>query len=232
MAVWTVSAEQGTGGDRISAGLAAAADVELIDRDALALLAHDINPGVIGGDTIDQLERSVGRGGVNLLALGVPFSPFAGELVRQLHLQHALPELGRVVTAQAARRPCVIAAAGAFAAMDTHHSAIHVRVRAPLEWRVAQYAREHLVDHRCAAKTVRADDHRKHAWLKAIYHIDIDDPRHFALVLDASRLCPERIVETLLATGSGAPGGSSAGQLRGVRSRGRPRVPSLRVPRP
>jgi hypothetical protein len=201
MAVWTVSAEQGTGGDRIAASLAAAADVELIGRDTLALLAHDINPDVMGADTIDELERSVGRGGVSLLALGVPFSPFAGVMVRQLHLQHALPELGRAVTAQAARRPCVIAAAGAFAAMETHHAAIHVRLRAPLDWRVAQYSRGHLVDRRCAEKAVRGDDHRKHAWLKAIYHVDIDHPRHFALVLDVSRFSPDRIVETLLVAG-------------------------------
>jgi hypothetical protein len=201
MAVWTVSAEQGTGGDRVSANLAAAADVALIDREALALLAHDINPDVNGAETIDELERCVGRGGVSLLALGVSFSPFAGEMVRQLQLHHSLPGLGRAVTARAARQSCVIAAAGAFAAMDTHHSAIHVRLRAPLDWRIAQYAREHLVDRRCAEKAVQADDHRKHAWLKAIYRIDINDPRHFSLVLDASRFCPERIVETLLAAG-------------------------------
>ena len=201
MAVWTVSAEQGTGGDRVSASLAAAADVTLIDRDALALLARDLNPDVTGAETIDELERRVGRGGVGLLALGVPFSPIAGEVVRQLQLQHALPELGRAVTAQAARQPCVITAAGAFAAMQDHCSAVHVRLRAPLEWRISQYAREHLVNHRCAEKAVREDDHRKHAWLRSIYHVDIDDPAHFALVLDVSRLSCDRIVDTLLAAG-------------------------------
>jgi cytidylate kinase len=201
MAVWTVSAEQGTGGDRVSANLAAAADVALIDRDALALLARDLNPDVTGGESIDELERSVGRGGISLLALGVPFSPIAAEMVRQMQLQHALPELGRAVTAQAARQPCVISAAGAFAAMPRHPAAVHVRLRAPLEWRVAQYAREHCVNHRCAEKAVRTDDHKKHAWLKSIYHIDIADPGHFALVLDVSRFSCDRIVETLLAAG-------------------------------
>ena len=201
MAVWTVSAEQGTGGDRVSANLAAAADVALIDRDALALLARDLNPDVTGAETIDELERRVGRGGIGLLALGVPFSPIAGEVVRQLQLQHALPELGRAVTAQAARQPCVIAAGGAFAAMRDHCAAVHVRLRAPLEWRIAQYSREHLVNRRCAEKAVREDDHRKRAWLRSIYHVDIDDPAHFAVVLDVSRLSCDRIVDTLLAAG-------------------------------
>jgi hypothetical protein len=201
MAVWTVSAELGTGGDRIAADLAAAADVPLIDRDALALLARGLNPEITGADTIDDLERCVGRGGITLLALGVPFSPLAGDMIRQLQLHHALPALGRAVTAQAARRPCVIAAAGAFAAMDAQDAAVNVRLRAPLEWRIAQYGREHLVSRRCAEKAVRGDDHRKHAWLRSIYHVDIDDPRSFSVVLDASRFSAERLVGTLLALG-------------------------------
>jgi hypothetical protein len=201
MAVWTVSAEQGTGGDRLSASLAAAADVELFDRDGLALLAQEINPEVTGRATIDELERCVGTGGVTLLALGIPFSPLAGDMVRQLQLHHSLPELGRAVTKRAARRPSVIFASAAFAALAAHPAAVHVRLRAPLEWRIAQYGRERLVSHRCAEKAVRDDDHRKHAWLRSIYHVDIDDPRHYSVVLDASRFSLERQVETLLSAG-------------------------------
>ncbi|MDX6580366.1 MAG: hypothetical protein QOJ47_1915, partial [Gaiellales bacterium] len=40
MAVWTISAQEGTGGARIAAALAVAADVSLVDRETLALLAH------------------------------------------------------------------------------------------------------------------------------------------------------------------------------------------------
>jgi hypothetical protein len=209
MAVWTVSAEQGTGGDRICAALADAADVELVDRDALADLARDLNPEITGGAKIDELEQCVGRGGVTLLALGIPFSPMAGDMVRQIQLQHALPELGRAVVRMAACEPCVIFASGAFAALHDHHTAVHVRLRASFEWRTAQFAREHCVNHRCAEKAVREDDHRKHAWIKSIYHVDIDDPRHFSLVLDVSRFSTERLIETLIAAG-GIPLGGPA----------------------
>ncbi|MDX6573752.1 MAG: hypothetical protein QOC86_2908 [Gaiellales bacterium] len=201
MAVWTVSAELGTGGDCVAAELAAAAGIPLIDRDALALVARALNPDVTGAGTIDDLERCVGKGGLTLLALGVPFSPLGGDMVRQLQLHHALPELGRAVTAQVAREPCVIAAAGAFAAMDSHPGAVHVRLRAPLACRIARYAREHLVSQRCAEKAVRSDDQRKHAWLRSIYHVDIEDPRHYSAVLDTSRFTTDRLVETLLALG-------------------------------
>jgi hypothetical protein len=201
MAVWTVSAEQGTGGDRVAASLAAAADVALIDREALAVLAGEINPDVTGAAKLDELERRVGGGGVSLLALCAPFSPLAGEAVRELQLHHALPELGRTVLARAARCSCVIVASGAFAALDTHCSAVHVRLRAPFDWRVAQYARENLVNHQCAEKAVRDDDHRKRAWIKSMYHVDINEPKHFSVVVDVSRFSLDRLVETLLAAG-------------------------------
>jgi cytidylate kinase len=201
MVVWTISAEAGTGGDQVASTLADAAGVPLLDRGALELLARELDPGVMGGTRIDDLEECVGSGVVTLLSLGVPFSPVASDAVRQLQLQHALPALGRSVAATAAKRCCVLAEPGAFAALGDHPAAIHVRLRAPLEWRVASYGRSHLVDRKAADKAVRHDDHVKHAWLRSIYRVDIDDPRYFALVLDASRLSPERLVGIMLAAG-------------------------------
>jgi hypothetical protein len=43
MAVWTIAAEQGTGGDRIAASLAAASEAALLDRSTLALGARELN---------------------------------------------------------------------------------------------------------------------------------------------------------------------------------------------
>jgi cytidylate kinase len=128
--------------------------------------------------------------------------------VRELQLHHALPEIGRAVLATAARCSCVVVAAGAFAALDTHCSAVHVRLRAPFDWRVTQYARENLVNHHCAEKAVRDDDHRKRAWIKSMYHVDINEAKNFSVAIDVSRFSHDRVVEMLLAAGGvsvGAP---------------------------
>ena len=53
MPVWTISAQAGTGADQVAAELAAAAGVPLLDRNALASLAHDIDP--------DHLEAEESR---------------------------------------------------------------------------------------------------------------------------------------------------------------------------
>ncbi|TML88331.1 MAG: cytidylate kinase-like family protein [Actinobacteria bacterium] len=119
----------------------------------------------------------------------------------ELHLRQTLPDLGRAILAQAAYSPCVIYAPGAFAALSEHPSAVHVCLRAPLEWRIAAYQRERLVERRHAEKEIKHDDHRTHAWVRSLYRVDIDDSGLFSIVLDASRFSPERLVDTLLAAG-------------------------------
>jgi cytidylate kinase len=107
----------------------------------------------------------------------------------------------------------VIYLPAAFAALQDHPSAIHVRLCAPLECRVAAYKLEQLVDRRCAEKALKRDDHRTQAWVRSLYRVDIDDARRFSLVLDASRFSCERLVEILLAAA-----GTQAAPVTAVRS--------------
>jgi hypothetical protein len=213
MAVWTIAAQQGTGGERVATELAFAAGVSLLDRDALALSAHELEPSFPEND---DLERRVG-GRLDALALSTAMSTGSAEACREIKLRHALPDLGRAVLAKAAHAPCVIYAPAAFAALSQHPSAVHVRLSAPLEWRIEAYRREQLVDRRCAEKALKHDDHRKQSWVRWLYRLDIDDARLFSLVLDVSRFSPERIVETLLA----------AGGVQATRDRGAGETPSL-----
>lgn len=195
--VWTISAQAGTGGEDVAARLAVAAGVPLLDRKTLALFAHQLNPLV---EDAEELERRVG-GPLNLAALSIAMTTGSLDAFQELQLRDTLPDLGRSVVGDAARRPCVILAGAAFAALPEHPSAIHVRLQAPFDWRVTNYQREHLVDRRCAEKAVKHDDHFGHKWVKTLYHVDIDESRLFSVVLDASRFSTDRLVDTLLAAG-------------------------------
>ena len=196
MPVWTISAQEGTGGTRVAEELAAAAGVPLLDREALAVLAHDVDPAL---PEFDELEARFGR--VTMLSLSAALSVGSVEAFREVDLRHRLPDLGRAILGDAARSSCVIYVPAAFAALLDHPSALHVRLCAPLESRIASYQREHIVDRRCAEKALKRDDHRIQAWVKSLYRVDIDDARRFSLVLDTSRFTPERLVEILLAAG-------------------------------
>jgi hypothetical protein len=199
MSVWTISAQEGTNGAQIAAGLAAAAGVSLLDRQALAVLAHEADPSL---PELDEVEARFGR--FTMLSLSTAISVGSAEACREVELRNKLPGLGRAVCCEATRSPCVIYLPAAFAALQDHPSATHVRVRAPFEYRVAIYQRDHLVDRRCAEKALKQSDHRRRAWVKSLYRVDIDDPNRFSLVVDASCFSHDRLVDVLLAT-RGAP---------------------------
>jgi cytidylate kinase len=204
MAIWTIAAQEGTGGECVAAELAAAAGVQLLDRETLATFAHELEADCTVDD-FREIEHRVG-GRFTRLALGMAMmtGPAAAAAREELDFREHLPELGRAVMAAAARAPCVILAPAAFAAFPEHQGAIHVRLRAPFARRVAAYRGEHLVDRARAEKAIKQDDQLKSAWVRSLYHVEIDDPRHFTIVLDASRYSPERLVEILLAAGGRA----------------------------
>jgi hypothetical protein len=213
MTVWTISAQEGTSADQTAAQLAAAAQVPLLDRNALALLAHDIDPDHLAADEFAEIEQRVG-GRLNMLAFSIAVisGPVSGAAVQELQLRQKLPKLACAVLTEAARRPCVILAPAAFAALREHPTVIHVRLRAPVAFRIAAYQREHLVDHDCARKAITHDDRIKRDWVRQIHHADLDDDGLFTLTLDTSRLTRERLVDTLLAAG-GIPTSAPTGAL-------------------
>jgi hypothetical protein len=205
VAIWTIAAQEGTGGPRLAADLAAAAGVPLLDRETLAVFAHEREADCTVEDFREIEHRVGGRLSKLALSLAIMSGPAAAAAREELDFRDKLPELGRAIMVEAARGPCVILAPAAFAAFPEHPGAIHVRLRAPLGCRISAYEREHLVDRARADRAIKQDDHLRSAWVRSLYHVEIDDPRYFTIVLDASRYAPERLVEILLAAGGRAP---------------------------
>jgi hypothetical protein len=199
VALWTISAETGTGGELIAAELAERAGVPLLDRQALAPLAREIEKDFELCDLEAIEDHLVGK--LAPLALGVAVSGGSAEAVRELRLRQVLPELAAAILKRAARWPAVILAPTAFGGLKDHASAVHVRLRGPYEWRVSQVARDRVVDRKKAEKIVRHEDHVQKALAKAVFHADLNEPCAFTLVVDVSRLSTERIVDLLLAAG-------------------------------
>src|SRR4051794_31152784 len=191
MALWTISAQAGTDGRAIATELAARSGVPLLDRGLLASHAHDLEPEI---EDVDELEERLG-GRLHAFALSVALAGGAAEATQELRLRHALPDLGRAVLKEAAREPAVILAPAAFAALRDHPSAVHARLRSPFERRTAVYQRQELVDRRCAEKAIRRDDDHQRAWVRSLYHVDVEDPALFSVVVDVSRFPLDRVVD-------------------------------------
>jgi hypothetical protein len=195
MAVWTISAQAGTPGVEVAAGLAARAGVPLFDRKALEPIVHEFNPKL--GD-LDDIEGRFG-GRLNALALAVAMTYGAPGAFRELELRRTLPELGRKVMGEVARRPAVILATAAAQGLRDRPGAVHARLWAPEGWRVAAYGRTEVVNRASAALELAHADQVERAWVRALFDVRVDDPALYTVVLDASRLAPDRIVDVLLA---------------------------------
>jgi Cytidylate kinase-like family len=195
MAVWTISAQPGTPGLEVAAGLSARAEVPLFDRKALEPIVHEFSPEL--GDLDDVEGRFGGR--LNALALAAAMTDGAPAAFGELELRRTLPDLGRKVMGEVARHPAVILTAAAPIALAGHPGAVHARLWAPKEWRVAAYSRTEIVDREKAAHEVARADHVERAWLHALFDARVDDPILYTVVLNASRLSVDRLVGVLLA---------------------------------
>ena len=197
MAVWTISAQPGTPGVEVARQLAARADVPLFDRRALEPLVHELSPEL---GNLDDVEGRFG-GRLNAMTLALAMTYGAPGAFRELELRRTLPELGRKLLGEIARQPAVILAAAAAQPLHDHPGGVHARLWAPAEWRVDAYARSEMVDRARAAHELSEADHVERNWVRALFDVRVDDPTLYTVVLDASRLDPDRIVRVLLAGG-------------------------------
>jgi len=202
MALLTIAADLGTGGDEIAGRVAESTGLSLVDREGLVSLAQEMEPAFREVADADELEERVG-GRLNALALGLAMTAGSSEAFRELRFRQALPEIARRVLARAMAQPAVIVASAAFAALADHPAAVHVRLRAPRDWRVESHHRRCLIDRAAAERAVKHDDHIKHAWVRELYGADLDDPARFAIVLDVSRFSEDLVVAILAASVSG-----------------------------
>jgi cytidylate kinase len=56
-----------------------------------------------------------------------------------------------------------------------------------------------MVDRDRSAHDLAHADHVEHTWVRALFDVRVDDPTLYTVVLDASRLAADRIVDVLLA---------------------------------
>ena len=64
---------------------------------------------------------------------------------------------------------------------------------------MAAYSRTEMVDRAKAARELAHADHVEKVWVRALFDVRVDDATLYTVVLDASRLTRDRIVDMLLA---------------------------------
>lgn len=103
--------------------------------------------------------------------------------------------LNRVIRALAHHGDLVIMGRGSFAVLHGLADVFNVRVQAPMPYRVLQVmASEQLTDREPAEFLVQVRDRARAEFVEMAYHLSWDTARAFDLVIDTSKVPPEKAV--------------------------------------
>ena len=191
MALWTISWQAGSGGEKVARLLADRAGVPLVD-----LLSPGAAPSQSEkGARVTHLAPWVSD--LALAAAPVFFFPVAEEVIARPSPRERVESM----ILEAGRTSCVVADCSAFAILADHRGACHVRIRAPLEWRIGMHARENCLSWEASRRTLLNLDRQRNDDVRRAYGRTLESAENFTVICDLSRLRLDDLVEVLLIAG-------------------------------
>lgn len=181
----TVSKQAGTEAERIASAVADALGWHVFDREILIAIASNAN---LRERIVTRLdEHAVSSWTDYLTHLFAPQALPRGAFVR---------ELVEVLLAIARQGNAVLVGRGANWMLDSRFG-LRVRVVEPLERRAARFAEEHKLSSTEARDRVERIDRETGAFIRQVFHREIDDPMGYDLVLNTADLPVAAAVEVL-----------------------------------
>jgi cytidylate kinase len=193
MTVWTISWQAGSGGERVAHLLAERAGVPLVHPETVAAVRGAFESNARMGRLTSWLS--------DIAASGAPVFVAPTDLLAARTELPSARELIESVILEAARSPAVVVDCSAFAILAGHPGACHVRIRAPLEWRVRLYASENCLSRQESKQAVDRLERQRNAFVQRQYGAVLDSVDNFTIVCNASRFPPNDLVGVLLAAG-------------------------------
>jgi len=197
--VVTVSATYGTGGSAIAPRLAEALDVPFLDRFLSADLTQQAAAEVRSQEGLVDGEQSVTPAGrflsyfARAAAVGTIVAPDA----RIEDDQTIRDQVSKGLAAVSGGEPALVLGRAAAVVLASRPRALHVRLDAPLERRLAFAAQFESLDRESAKRRQAEADRVRTLFVKRLYRVDPADPTLYHLLLDSTVLGIERSVEVL-----------------------------------
>lgn len=178
MAIITISREMGSGGIPIAHRAAEKLGYTLIDGEAIARVAgkYGLTPEAI--EITDEKPPA-----------------FVEKLDEKMAVDLQLIEL--IILEYALKGNVIIYGRGGQDLLKDINSVLRVRIIAPFEERVERWAEREWLDPDLARILVRKSDQQRAGFIKYYFDRDWDDPIHYDLVINTSRLSEETAVKLL-----------------------------------
>jgi cytidylate kinase len=194
MTVWTLSSERGAGAHEVAQALAEALEVPDATEAVAVAVAGALRMNV---DELAQLEQRVSKP-MQLWVLGATTVYGSAALVRsEMDRILSLREATEHAFHQAARLPCLVMGRAGFSILARHPHSYHIRLWAPIEWRAKRRAARECIRLCVAREMLKREDRACMAYVRRMRGVDVRDPRHFHLVVNASRFRPEEIADMI-----------------------------------
>jgi hypothetical protein len=178
-----ISREAGSLGSEVGQELGKCLDWPVYDREILDLIAQRAVLRTELLESIDEQDSTWLDDSMRSLA-------HPEELSRAGYFHH----LSKVLAALAAHGKCVIVGRGATAMLPSA-STLKLRVVAPLEQRIDHIARENHLSRSEATAMVRRIDQERREFVYRHFHMDVDDPHGFDLVLNSEHYSAKELAE-------------------------------------
>lgn len=233
MGVITISRQLGCAADEIAAKVAEALGYEVVDKE---LLAHVAAEAQASEEEVAKYDESVMSPIEKFLRALVKFAtpeealtwspgplretPFwlptreqwQKEGSRVLDHEECLKFTQVALKKLAQKGKVIIIGRGGMVVLKDFPGALHVRLFAPLEWRVNRLSKIENIPPEKAKQKILAEDKRRSEYLRHFYGVDWNDPALYHLVLNVAKLGIDLTAEVLISTARGLKGEKVAGE--------------------
>lgn len=104
----------------------------------------------------------------------------------------------RVIEQLYERGNVVILGRGAMVVLKDKPMTFHVRLVAPLPWRIEYLSRQQDISHDEARDEIAHNDKRRALYVRQFYHVDWDDPSLYHLIINIARVGVEGAVQMIV----------------------------------
>jgi CMP/dCMP kinase len=184
----TVSREYGSGGGEVAARLARRLEWQLIDHDVVVRVAQQLHVPEAEVEPHDERVESLAVRILESLRLLHPMMPPMIEPPQSITARAVYEARCQVIDGAVATGQVVIVGRGAQAHLAQRPDALHVRIVAPLEARVAYVMRREGLARAAAQARIEQKDAERQRYLQLYYQRLPSDPHLYDLILNTGTL--------------------------------------------